>query len=74
MLCGGGPVRPVLVASTATVRRARDQVEQVFARGLSVFPPPVLDAGETYFSGYGHAVAGHAGTAVPGHPARLASG
>src|SRR6185437_13963571 len=49
-LCSRGPIRPVLVASTATVRRARDQVEQVFARGLSVFPPPVLDAGETYFS------------------------
>jgi hypothetical protein len=46
----GGTVRPVLVASTATVRRARDQVEQVFARGLAVFPPPVLDSGETYFS------------------------
>jgi hypothetical protein len=46
----GSVVRPVLVASTATVRRARDQVEQVFARGLTVFPPPVLDAGETYFS------------------------
>ena len=47
---GGEPVRPVLVASTATVRRARDQVEQVFARELSVFPPPALDAGETFFS------------------------
>jgi len=45
-----GPVRPVLVASTATVQRARDQVEQVFARGLTVFPPQVLDAGETFFS------------------------
>ena len=43
-------VRPVLVASTATVRRARDQVEQVFARDLAVFPPQVLDAGETFFS------------------------
>ena len=49
-LSSRGPIRPVLVASTATVRRARDQVEQVFARGLTVFPPPVLDAGETYFS------------------------
>jgi hypothetical protein len=46
----GQIVRPVLVASTATVRRARDQVEQVFARGLTVFPPPVLDAGNTFFS------------------------
>jgi hypothetical protein len=43
-------VRPVLVASTATVRRAADQAEQVFARRLTVFPPPVLDAGETFFS------------------------
>ncbi len=46
----GKPIRPVLVASTATVRRARDQVEQVFARDLAVFPPQVLDAGETFFS------------------------
>jgi hypothetical protein len=46
----GQAVRPVLVASTATVRRARDQVGQVFARGLSVFPPQVLDVGDTFFS------------------------
>ncbi|MBI1757614.1 MAG: helicase [Actinobacteria bacterium] len=47
---GGRVVRPVLVASTATVRRAADQVQQVFDRGLTVFPPQVLDAGETFFS------------------------
>ena len=46
----GRRVRPVLVASTATVRRARAQVQQVFARGLTVFPPPLLDAGDTFFS------------------------
>jgi hypothetical protein len=46
----GRVVRPVLVASTATVRRARDQVQQVFDRDLVVFPPQVLDAGETFFS------------------------
>ncbi|MGI8677389.1 MAG: DISARM system helicase DrmA [Jatrophihabitans sp.] len=46
----GRQIRPVLVASTATVRRARDQVEEVFARGLTVFPPQILDAGETFFS------------------------
>jgi len=43
-------VRPVVIASTATVRRAKDQVEQVFARDLTVFPPPVLDINETFFS------------------------
>jgi hypothetical protein len=46
----GVPVRPVFVASTATVRRAREQVRQVFARGLTVFPPPLFDAGDTFFS------------------------
>ena len=47
---GGRLVRPVFVASTATVRRARAQVRQVFARDLCVFPPPVIDAGDTFFS------------------------
>lgn len=46
----GQTIRPVVVASTATVRRARDQVAQVFDRSLAVFPPQVVDAGETFFS------------------------
>jgi hypothetical protein len=46
----GRAVRPVFIASTATVRRARAQVQQVFARDLCVFPPPLIDAGETFFS------------------------
>ena len=43
----GKLVRPVFVASTATVRRARAQVQQVFARDLCIFPPPLIDAGDT---------------------------
>lgn len=46
----GNVIRPVLVASTATVRRAGAQVREVFGRDLTVFPPQVLDAGETFFS------------------------
>lgn len=46
----GIPVRPKVVASTATVRRAKGQVHSLFNRGLSIFPSPVLDAGETFFS------------------------
>lgn len=46
----GRTIRPVVVASTATIKRAADQVEQVFARGLAVFPPQVVDTGETFFS------------------------
>lgn len=46
----GKPVRPKVVASTATVRRAEEQAFQVFWRGLEVFPPPGLDAGDSFFA------------------------
>jgi len=46
----GHPVRPKVVASTATVRRAEEQAYQVFWRGLEVFPPPGLDAGDSFFA------------------------
>ncbi len=41
---------PKVVASTATVRRASEQVQQVFARRLAVFPPHGLDARDNFFS------------------------
>ena len=44
------PVKPLIVASSATVRNAPDQVRGLYGRGVTVFPPPVLDAGDTYFS------------------------
>ena len=46
----GRSVRPKVVASTATTRRARQQAWSVFWRQLRVFPPPVLDAGRSFFS------------------------
>lgn len=46
----GAPVRPLVVASTATVRNAADQVRALFGRDVTVFPPQVLDAGRTFFS------------------------
>ncbi len=46
----GTGVRPKVVASTATVRRAKAQVHSLFDRNLAIFPPPLLDAGETFFS------------------------
>jgi Lhr-like helicase len=42
--------RPKYVASTATVRRAGDQVRSLFVRELHVFPPPGTEAGDTFFS------------------------
>jgi Helicase conserved C-terminal domain len=41
---------PKIVASTATTKRAREQVRGVFGRDLAVFPPPVLDVSDTFFS------------------------
>lgn len=46
----GVDVRPKVIASTATVRRAGDQVHALFNRQLAVFPPPVLDVEDNFFS------------------------
>ncbi|HPU13429.1 MAG TPA: helicase-related protein [Aeromicrobium sp.] len=42
--------RPKLVASTATIRRAKDQVKAVFAREARQFPPPGLEASDSFFA------------------------
>ncbi len=42
--------RPLIVASTATVRNADDQVRGLYGRGVEIFPPQVLDVANTYFS------------------------
>lgn len=46
----GKPVRPMIVASTATVRKADEQVRGLYGRGVEIFPPQVLDVADTYFS------------------------
>lgn len=40
---------PKVVASTATIRRADRQVGSLFNRSLTVFPPPGLDSGDSWF-------------------------
>ncbi|HHM12282.1 MAG TPA: helicase, partial [Planctomycetaceae bacterium] len=47
---GDVTVRPKVVASTATVRRAGDQVRNVFMRRLAIFPPKALDVEDDFFS------------------------
>lgn len=53
-LCGwtldGKTIKPKIVASTATVRKAKEQVNNVFMRRVSVFPPHGLDVEDDYFS------------------------
>lgn len=47
---GSTTVRPLVIASTATVRNALNQVTALYGRGVAVFPPQVLDVRDTYFS------------------------
>lgn len=46
----GRPARPLLVASSATVRNVADQVRSLYGRDVTIFPPQVLDASDTFFS------------------------
>ncbi len=46
----GREIRPLVVASTATVRNAGDQILRLYGRGVTMFPPQVLDVADTYFS------------------------
>jgi hypothetical protein len=47
----GERIRPKIVASTATVRRAHDQIKALFDRqGTEVFPPPGADRRDSFFA------------------------
>jgi hypothetical protein len=47
---GGAPVKPMIIAATATVRNAKQQVRALYGRQIEIFPPQVLDVADTYFS------------------------
>ena len=49
LLCWRGTA-PKVVASTATIRSAEDQVKGLMASRVSVFPPTGLDADDSYFA------------------------
>jgi hypothetical protein len=46
----GHTVRPKVIASTATVRKAEEQVNDVFLRRVAVFPPHGIDVEDNFFS------------------------
>ena len=47
----GKVVRPKIIASTATVRRADKQIQALFGRtGVDVFPPNGVDQSESFFA------------------------
>ena len=44
-------VKPKIVSSTATIRRYADQIKALYARNdVALFPPPGLDAGDSFFA------------------------
>ncbi|MBP1466155.1 DISARM system helicase DrmA [Candidatus Chloroploca sp. M-50] len=47
---GGKRVRPKVIASTATIRRAPDQIHALFLRQVAVFPPQGLEASDNFFA------------------------
>lgn len=50
---GVEPVRPKIVSSTATIRRYVEQIRSLYARErVALFPPPGLDAGDSFFARY----------------------
>lgn len=60
---GGRSIRPKIVASTATVRRAKDQILALFdRRSTAMFPPPGLSRLDSFFART---------VAASEHPARL---
>src|SRR5207248_6515935 len=54
-------VRPKVVASTATIRRAKDQVHSLFLRAVELFPPSGLDVDDNFFSRRRAVTASHPG-------------
>lgn len=49
-LCTHGGVRPKVIGSTATIGHASAQVRALFDRSVLQFPPPGLDAGDSFYA------------------------
>jgi hypothetical protein len=47
----GKRIKPKIIASTATVRRAESQIRALFGRNqVSIFPPPGIDRSDSFFA------------------------
>lgn len=48
-LCSQKGSKPKIIASTATIRNAQEQVRNLYSRDVAQFPPPMLDIDDSYF-------------------------
>ncbi|MDL2215453.1 DEAD/DEAH box helicase [Ruminococcaceae bacterium OttesenSCG-928-N02] len=49
-ICSQKGVRPKIIASTATIRRAKEQCSVLYNREVVQFPAPGLDSGDSFFA------------------------
>jgi hypothetical protein len=49
-LCSSKGIKPKIIASTATIRRAKDQCSNLFNREVRQFPAPGIDSNDSFFA------------------------
>ena len=66
---------PKVICSTATVRRAREQIRALFERDMAIFPPRGIDDGDNFFATVDKDKPGrlYLGVAAPGRALRTVS-
>lgn len=64
LLCTENEVKPKIVGSTATIRRAKEQCKSLYNRPTFQFPPPGLDISDSYFAAENREAAGRLYTGV----------
>jgi hypothetical protein len=50
ILCSAKGIKPRIIASTATIRRAQDQCRALYAREVRQFPAPGVDSRDSFFA------------------------
>lgn len=72
-LCAYAGAKPKIIGSTATIRRARDQIRDLFDRDAFQFPPPGLHHGDSGFAVADHSAPGriYVGVTTVGRSAKF---
>jgi hypothetical protein len=66
-LCTLNGIKPKIIASSATISRAREQINALYGRGMTnvtIFPPQCLNAGDSFFAREERTAAGRIYTGI----------